>query len=317
MSTSDTVFPRRREMDPPERWELSYTEKEGGSYFRANRGSYPFTPRRAEDIPRGALESLREICRVEGLHQVFIIPRAVRGLGAQKLISPNSVLAIGARAVGLWTEKPEPGVKVSILLDEVAAIEDITILLYGRLSFLPFGDRLTIRYNTVARPELEPSLLELRKRLAGPAQRVPQENESMGELPCKWRNVVRSTSVRLQEGAPVAFRFAESPKRSRHSVEHGELLVLNPYELVSMSDPVNSDSVDNLGADSLIVPLSRISDVQIQENDLAITVNGVHFRLTMLPKLCEAAARWLRNRESEGAAGKIGPFVPKRREYLL
>jgi hypothetical protein len=105
--------------------------------------------------------------------------------------------------------------------------------------------------------------------------------------------VLRNISVRLQEGAPVAFRFAESPKRSRYDVEHGQLLVLNPYELVSMSDPVDSDSMDNLGEDSLIVPLSRISEVQIQEKDLAITANGVHFRLAMLPELCEAATRWL------------------------
>jgi hypothetical protein len=112
-------------------------------------------------------------------------------------------------------------------------------------------------------------------------------------LPFKWRNVVRSISVCLQEGAPVTFRFAQSPKRSRHDVEHGQLLVLNPYELVSMSDPVDSDSMDNLGKDSFIVPLSRISGVQIQENDLAITSNGVHFRLSMLPELCEAATRWL------------------------
>jgi hypothetical protein len=293
MGIRNPVSPRRRAQDPPERWELNFTEKEGGSHFRANRGSYPYTPRRAEETPQGALESLREICGVEGLHQVFIIPWAVRGLGAQKLISPNSVLAIGARAVGLWTEKPEPGVKVSILLDAVAAIEDITILLYGRLSFLPFGDRLTIRYNTMARPELEPSLLELRKRLAGPAQRVPQEKEREGKLPSKWRNVVRSISVRLQEGAPVAFRFAELPKRSRHDVKHCQLLVLNPYELVSMSDPVDSDSMDNLGEDSFIVPLSRISGVEIQEKDLAITSNGVHFGLSMLPELCEAATRWL------------------------
>jgi hypothetical protein len=290
MSIRDPVSPRRRALDPPESWELNFTEKEGGSYFRANRGSYPYSPRRADEIPQGALESLREICGVEGLHQVFIIPWAVRGLGAQKLISPNSVLAIGARAVGLWTEKPEPGIKISILLDEVAAIEDITILLYGRLSFLPFGDRLTIRYNTVARPELEPSLLELRKRLAGPAQQVPQEAEREAKLPFKWRNVVRSVSVCLQEGAPVAFRFAESVRRSRHDAHHCQLLVLNPHELVYVSDP--ADSTENYGEDSFVVPRSRMTGVGIRENNLEVSSNGARFLLRMAPPLCQAAIRW-------------------------
>lgn len=123
---------------------------------------FPHAPRRAEDIPSGALESLSESCGIEGLRQVFLIPRAVRSIGwrDQKVISPNSVLAIGSRAVGLWTEKPEPGVKVMIPLKKLSAIEDVTILLYGRLSFFSFGDRLTIRYNTLARSGLEPALLE-------------------------------------------------------------------------------------------------------------------------------------------------------------
>jgi hypothetical protein len=289
--------PRHRgALDPPESWELHFTEREGGSYFRANRGSYPYTPRRSEEIPQGAMESLQEICGVEGLHQIFIMPLAVRGLGTQKLISPNSVLAIGARAVGLWTEKPEPGVKVSILLDEVAAIEDVAILLYGRISFLPFGDRLTIRYNTVARPELEPSLLELRKRLAGPAQQVPREDAKTERLPFKWRNLVRSIDVCQQESAPVAFRFAQTPRRSRHDVQQSQLLVLNPYELVYMSDPIEAE--DKYGEDSFIVPRSRISGIQIQEKDLAITSNGVHFKISMMPELRAAAVHWLGMTES-------------------
>src|SRR5208337_3810248 len=162
-------------------------ESEGGSYGGIC-DIFPFTPRRAEDIAEGALESLNEICGIEGLRQVFILPRAARttGLGEQKVISPGSVLGIGTRAVGLWTEKPEPGVKVAIPLERLSAIEDVTILLYGRLSFLSFGGRLTIRYNTLARFALEPALLDLRKRLGGSPQPLPREDERSPVLPIKW-----------------------------------------------------------------------------------------------------------------------------------
>ena len=40
----------------------------------------------------------------------------------------------------------------AIPLERLSAIEDVTILLYGRLSFISPSERLTIRYNTLARP---------------------------------------------------------------------------------------------------------------------------------------------------------------------
>src|SRR5271157_6064278 len=100
--------------DPAETWELPCTENEGGSSPRGACDIFPFTPRQREDIAEGALDSLNDVCGIEGLRQVFIIPWVVRkaGIGEQKVISPDSVLGIGTRAVGLWTGKPEPGVKI-------------------------------------------------------------------------------------------------------------------------------------------------------------------------------------------------------------
>jgi hypothetical protein len=253
---------------------------------------FPHAPRRAEDIPSGALESLSESCGIEGLRQVFLIPRAVRSIGwrDQKVISPNSVLAIGSRAVGLWTEKPEPGVKVMIPLKKLSAIEDVTILLYGRLSFFSFGDRLTIRYNTLARSGLEPALLELRRRLTGSPQPIPGEDDGSAELPFKWKRLLRSALIRLNEDASVAFRFANAPRSSRHDIERGQLLVLNPHELVYMCDPVEASH--NYGEDSFILPRSRINAVRVREKNLEVFSTGAHFSLSMVSELCEAAARW-------------------------
>jgi hypothetical protein len=253
---------------------------------------FPRSPRGAEDIAEGALESLTQICGLEGLHQVFMIPQAARatGYGDQKVISPPTVLGIGTRAVGLWTERPEPGVKIAIPLERLSAIEDVTILLYGRLSFVSLGGRLTIRYNTLARCALEPALLELRRRLAGSPQPLPREDESSPALPIKWESLLRSPLLRFREDAPVAFRVAIAPRKSRQELDRGQLLVVNPHELVYMCDP--PEASHNYGEDSFIVPRLRISRLRVREKYLEVASNGARFTLAMAPELREAAARW-------------------------
>jgi hypothetical protein len=298
---------RRRARDPAESWELVFSEAEGGSWFRATSTSHPYTPRREEDIAPGAWAALRDTCGLDDLHQVFIIPWAVRsiGLGNRKVISPNSVLAIGGRAVALWTEKPRPGIRITIPLDEVAAIEDVTILLYGRLSFVPFGQQLTIRYNTVARQALEPVLLELRRKLSGPALSVPSERDPAPVLPFKWHNLIRSAQVRMDHCAPVAFRFHNRPRRSRRDHERGELLVLNPWELVYLCDP--PDSLHQYGEDSFIIPRARMSDVRVDDKTTSVTSNGACISLGMAPALSRAAVQWC------SGAGEIGHVEEARR----
>jgi hypothetical protein len=239
------------------------------------------------------MESLAEPCGIEGLHQIFIIPWAVRCVDFQntRVISPNSVLAIGDRAVGLWTEKPQPGVKVMIRVEELAAIEDVMILLYGRLSFLPFGEKLRIRYNTVARQRLEPALLQLRKKLAGPAREIPRGNGGSAVLPFKWNYLLHSARVGLAEDGAVAFRFAQVPRRRRRDPPRSQLLVLNPLELVYICDPVESE--EDYGVDSFIVPRSLVTEIRNRDRNLEIVAKGARFSLPMAPELSDAAVRWV------------------------
>jgi hypothetical protein len=282
-----------RPRDPAESWELPYSESEEGSYYRGVYDLFPYRPRREQDVPEGALESLKESCVLQGLRQLFLIPRAIRATGCadQKVISPGSVLGIGTRAVGLWTGEPGPGVKVLIPLERLSAIEDVTILLYGRLSFFSFSQRLTIRYNTLARASLKPALLALRERLAGPPLPLPPEEPEIIELPLKWRRLLRSPQLRFREGAPVAFRFAVTPRSSRDDIDRAQLLVLNPHELLYLRDPLEASH--NYGEDSLIVPRPRITRVRAREKYLEVASNGSRLSLTMAPELREAAARWL------------------------
>jgi hypothetical protein len=71
-------------------------------------------------------------------------------------------------------------------------MKDVTILLYGRLSFYSTAQRLRIRYNTVTRIGLEPALLELRRRLTGPAQRTPRDDLGAPALPFKWDRLLHT-----------------------------------------------------------------------------------------------------------------------------
>jgi len=278
--------------DPAESWELPWSESEDGSYFRGVCDVFPYVPRRAEDLPSGALDALIECCSLEGLRQVFMIPRAARlaGCGDQKVICPRSVLGIGTRAVGLWTEEPEPGVKVVISLERLSAIEDVTILLYGRLSFISPSERLTIRYNTLARSGLGPALLELRQRLAGPPEVLPREDPGVRELPVKWKRLLRSPLLGFHEDAPVTFRFAHAPRASRQDVDRGQILVVNPHELVYMCDP--PEASHTYGADSYIVPRPRITRVRDREKCLEVASNGARLSLAMVSELRKAGARW-------------------------
>jgi len=113
--------------DPAETWEAPYTELGGGFYFRDRYAGHPSVPKKPGDLPAGAFESLQDTCGVKELGHTLIIPSCVRATarGNRRVITPLQVLAVGDIAVGLWAEKPQPGVKVCIALDKLSAIEDV------------------------------------------------------------------------------------------------------------------------------------------------------------------------------------------------
>jgi len=283
---------RRQPRDPAESWELPSSAELAPS-FRGICDCYPRTPRWEEDIPASVLKSLQDLCGIDRLGQVFIIPETVRSIGwkERRVVSPESVLALGSRAVALWTGKPEPGIKACVPLDQIAAIEDVTILLYGRLSFISPGTRLTVRYNILARRGFEPALRELRRMLAGPARPVPRNGGESSSLPFKWRRLLEAPLVRLSGGAPVAFRFARVRRRAPFDIERGELLALTPSELLFLCDP--PDAGHTYGEDSCVVSRARITRVLRERPGLRVCSNGAELPLAMEPALSEAAAGWL------------------------
>jgi CRP-like cAMP-binding protein len=102
--------------------------------------------------------------------------------------------------------------------------------------------------------------------------------------------VLGTTLVRLEENTPVVSRFASVRRRLRRAAERGQLLALNPFELVYVFDPV--ESMERYGEDSFTVPRARMTGVRIQDEELEVSSNGVRFLLSMAPPLREAAIRW-------------------------
>jgi hypothetical protein len=80
------------------------------------------------------------------------------------------------------------------------------------------------------------------------------------------------------------------PARPRRAAPHGQLLVLNPYELVYLCDPAGASNP--YGEDSFIVPRSRVTGVKIHEAGLEVSARGANFLLSMERALFEVAIGW-------------------------
>ncbi len=89
----------------------------------------------------------------------------------------------------------------------------------------------------------------------------------------------------------MAVRFAVASRRHRDDVERGQLLVVNPYELEYICDPV--EVTHNYGVDSHIIPRRHITRVRVRERYLEVSSNGARLSLSMAPELRAAAAQWL------------------------
>ncbi len=280
-------------LDPPEAWERPYTRAAGEFFYEYRYAGHPFVPRTAADVPPGALADLRDACGVDSHAEVFVIPASVRFTSSarRKVITPVQVLAIGPRAVALWAEWPAPGIAASISLEELAYLEDIVILLYGRLSFFSARGRLTIRYNTVARRWLEPSLLALRKRISCGSAQVPRARGQPPALPYKWDVILHSPFMDLGGGPPPSYAYCATPARKKKLPAKGQLLLLSSAELIYVRDSL--DPLMFYGADRFLFARSRLESVHAESRGLAVSCNGAGVSLPMPRPLMETAVSWL------------------------
>ena len=74
-------------------------------------------------------------------------------------------------------------------------------------------------------------------------------------------------------------------------IERGQMLVLNPHELLYMCDP--AESSHRYGADTFTIPRVGITGARFRGEALDVAANGARVSLSMVTELGTAAAGWL------------------------
>lgn len=279
--------PRLELLEP---WEQEVDERTARALTRSGIRGFPYRPRRAEDVPGGALEELGQAVGVSTFRDVFVVPAHTRpgrmGGSRLQLLTPAGVLGFGPGGVGLWIGAPaEPGVRVALRPEQVAAIETSHVLLYARLTILATDARLNIHYNAVAEHELHPLVLALRRRVAPTELDLPDVPVPNAGLPYKWRRLLTSHTARLNGGDPVAAVAGPLPVSLRSDPAYAAV-VLTPRELVVLADPVLVERTGGRhGLDTHCIPRTRIEQVRADGPLLRVRVSGADLQLPLGERL--------------------------------
>ncbi len=229
----------------------------------------PLRPAKAEDVPMPAMAALEAVCGPLPFERLFVIPRTTRLVSRKQcVITPAEVLAFGERTVALWVDHGPDGRVLSIPVDRLIAVDDRTILLYGRLRLMAHDRQLVVRYNTVARRDLQENLCDLRSRMATRQQPVESgflwldpRNEWMSQrdLPHKWRVVLEYPTVRLNLDEPATIAVGDVTEiRARWNRPSAGVAVLGSRELVIANEPSEFLEAARYGVDILAVPRERL-----------------------------------------------------------
>jgi hypothetical protein len=293
MTLRELLRMRRAEpVDPPEPWEREVSPQEGPYVGRGGLAGHPYRPLRWQDVPAPAADALARSCGARELDQLFVIPESARRTGRRGhwVAAETQVLGISNDAVGLWVAGDEPSVRTRIGTAELVAIQDIHFLLYGRLSFLGDGRRLTVRYNAVARHELQPGLLALRRTLAGPSRPLPVADVPPA-LPFKWQAIAAWPTVRLHRDDPAVLLFGRSMVRRRPPWP--VLLALTGYELIAARSPGDDKVAAAFGVETLHPPRRRLDRVGISAQGLQVQIEGAELDVPLDPELVTRAQETL------------------------
>ena len=285
--------------DPPEQWERAVCAKDWVPFDKSWHAGHPFRPPSWEDLPDGSGDALDQACGLERLDQLFVIPACSRWIGGNICVwTPTQVLAFGTRAMALWVDVERgPKIPVEIPKDELWAVGNTRILLYSRLVFYGRTQQLRIRYNTVARPQLEPALASLRREIAGPYLAVPPQPKAL-DLPFKWSVIAGSEAVVLPSDKPPALLFGERSTGWRRP-PCPVLVALSEQELIVATESIEeSGGFACYGIDSLHVPRRRLERAEASGPLLRVRAAGSRLEVNIgaelasaVPKLIAAAAR--------------------------
>ena len=170
-------------------------------------------------------------------------------------------------------------------MEDLLAIQDQIVLLYGRLSLIGAKSQMAIQYNAVARSQLRESILWLRGRVAGPVFPVRPsfvwiegkgEERPQSELPYKWAYMLAHRDdlrIDAEAGEMVAVGDVVELGAARRGPSTG-IALLGPRELVVAAEPLADRRTHRYGVDLTVVPRSHIRDVGWSRGNLQIRLRA-------------------------------------------
>lgn|GEM_PF-1361674 len=241
----------------------------------------PFRPSRPDDVPPSARAALEVHCGPLPLERLFVVPKTTRLVSPKQcVITPARVLGFGAKDVALWVDDCPGGRVMSIPIDRLIAVDNRSILLYGRLRLLAAGAQLVVRYNSLYRDELQENLRDLRSQMARKEfavesrfQWLDPRNEQMtqSDLPFRWQAALDYPTVRpnLREPVLIAVGDVAGIRRGRTGPPSG-VAVLGSRELVIANEPSDSLDFARYGIDLLAVPRERLDSLSWDGRSLTV-----------------------------------------------
>lgn len=297
--------------DPPEPWEQPIPAGMRRT-AAAWPGLAPYRPRRARDVPSGALAALAGSCGADQLERLLLLPASARvaDLGGGWVATPTQVLGVGRQAVGLWVAAPpEPAVRVRIPLADLVAIDDTRVLApfsCSRLSLLAREQRLSVRYDPAAHWQPAEVVQELRRTLSGPPQPVPPLPPPQElDLPYRWQTVAAARGIDLGgRRSAIVFGARRVPGR-RDPTE--ALVALTPWELLVAKDAERGGWLkEPYDVDTLYVPRGRLERLGARDRLLEIHAGGAELVVELWPELAATVCQRLAGSVT-GLPGKAPP----------
>lgn len=241
----------------------------------------PTHPADLGNIPAAAWSALAACCGDLTLERTLVIPGThKRPSRWRRPALRTRVVAFGSTAVGQWAEDDRAGTVESIPLDDVRAIDDRLVLLYGRLSVIGRESRIVVQYNAAARRELRESILWLRRKVAGPEFDTRRSFVWIGEqgnerpereLPHKWAYLLgRRDDLRIDPALDEMVAVGDVTEIGRSRGQATGIAMLGPHELVVAAEPPDALRASRYGVDLAVVPRCFLGDIGWSRGNLVI-----------------------------------------------
>ncbi len=243
--------------EPAEPWEVPAADEDVQAHSRLGRAGYADIPMdlASPGVPNGAVADLEAVVGRLTPGRLIVVPRTPRSAGRGGwVVTPASVVGLGADAVALWVDRAGPRVVARIPYAEVAAVSDLTVLLYGRVEIVGPEGSIVLRYNTVGRPSVRAALRAIREAFPEVAMlRGAPAGPDAGTLPYKWARMLEIGDLRPDGPGPRI--LAAGTLDSKKPLPRTGVAVADAREVAIATQPDKNVGIGTLGVDLVSLPM--------------------------------------------------------------